>query len=391
MRERSTWDRERIAKLAADPDSMRPENLQAQPAADAYVIGTPSDFAEDVSPSRWKDEYDSTGYTRVNEIGMPAFRPDTFKTAAEKQEEDEKLEKKAEVCLQLSKHLLKNASTQLLEDQALGFMHLPDSVLIDTVRRLASDEDQQDDDDKDKGKQAQDQQQDQADDDKDKGKQAQDQQQQDEDPDKKKQAQDQQQQDDADKEKKEAREKLAAKALVAMQQGDMATANQMVQQLAQQQVQQQQVQSQQQLEAQLQDMVQQAVQQQLQQQPPQQQAQQQQPMQQQPQMEMANDDMGFFQDMGPSMMVDDVAVDPDLQQIFASAPEAQNAQAAFGITASAADPGTRTKTAASRTLGTKPPGVSRIGGTPGSDLPATGSDNLANLWDAPPDVRHAFR
>jgi hypothetical protein len=389
MRERSTWDRERIAKLAADPDSMRPENLQAQPAADAYVTGTPSDFAEDVSPSRWKDEYDSTGYTRVNEIGMPAFRPDTFKTAAEEQEDDEKLEKKAEVCLQLSKHLLKNASTQLLEDQALGFMHLPDSVLIDTVRRLASDDEQQDDADKDKSKQAQDQQQQQQDDaDKDKSKQAQDQQQQDDaDKDKSKQAQDQQQDDDKEQQK-EARAKLAAKAIAAMQQGDTVTANQMVQQLAQQQVQQQQVQSQQQLEAQLQDMVQQAVQQ-LQQQPPQQQAQQQQqPVQQQPQ--MANDDMGFFQDMGPSMMVDDVAVDPDLQQIFASAPEAQNAQAAFGITASADDPGTRVKTA-SRTLGTKPPGVSRIGGTPGSDLPATGSDNLAGLWDAPPDVSHAFR
>ena len=51
MRERTTWSRQTIAsqlrKVAEDPRAMNQDHLQQQPAADAYVIGGPSEFAED--------------------------------------------------------------------------------------------------------------------------------------------------------------------------------------------------------------------------------------------------------------------------------------------------------------------------------------------------------
>ena len=162
MRERTTWNREQISKLAAaakkadDPRAMNQDHLKEQPAADAYNIGGPSEFAEDVHPSNktWKAEY-SGGEVKRNEIGMPEMRGDTFnhpeKTASEQEDEkdDDFLEKKAEVCIALAKRMLpKTASERVIEDQALAFMHMPDSALIDTATRLAAEEgdDEEEDD-----------------------------------------------------------------------------------------------------------------------------------------------------------------------------------------------------------------------------------------------------
>ena len=158
MRERTTWDRSVIAKFAAalkkaeDPRAMNQDHLKQQPAADKYVIGDPSDFAEDVHPSTgtWKAEYKGDEVKR-NEIGMPEMRGDTFnhceKTASEEEEESEELlEKKAEVCIKVATRMLsRTASDQMIEDQALSLMHLPNTVLIDTYNRMAaSDEEEAD-------------------------------------------------------------------------------------------------------------------------------------------------------------------------------------------------------------------------------------------------------
>src|SRR6478736_173830 len=167
MRERTTWNREKIAqnvRIAEDPRAMNQDHLSQQPAADKYEIGGPSDFAEDVHPSNttWKAEY-SGGEVKRNEIGMPELRGDTFnhaeKTAAEQQEEaaaeDEVLEKKASLCIKLAKRCLsKKASESMIEDQALAFMHMPDAALIESVNRLAAEEE----DEEEQSKQAQQQQ-----------------------------------------------------------------------------------------------------------------------------------------------------------------------------------------------------------------------------------------
>ena len=132
MRERTTWNRDEIKsaadKAAASPDDMRPEHLQAQPGADDYLIGGPSEFAEDVPPPTWKVEY-AGGATKRNEIGEPEMRPESMRQASEM--DDETLTKKANLCVKVARQMLpKGASESLVEDQALSLMHLPDSELL---------------------------------------------------------------------------------------------------------------------------------------------------------------------------------------------------------------------------------------------------------------------
>lgn len=147
MRERSTWDRNEIVRNASfgrraeDPRAMNQDHLQQQPAADAYVTGGPSEFAEDVHPSAgtWKAEY-AGGEVSRNEIGMPEMRKDTFnhpeKTASM---DDETILKKADLCTKVARRMLpKNASDAQVEDQALALMDMQDGPLIDTANRLAA-------------------------------------------------------------------------------------------------------------------------------------------------------------------------------------------------------------------------------------------------------------
>jgi hypothetical protein len=418
MRERTTWSRSVIAadKKADDPRAMNQDHLKQQPAADAYVTGTPSDFAEDVAPSNWKAEY-SGGEVKRNEIGQPEMRPETFnhseKTAAQQAEEE--LEKKANLCIKYASLVLpKTASERMLEDQALAFMHLPDAVLIDSYNRLASqDQGQQ----QDQGKQAQDQQQAQQE-----GKQAGEvppqflenmKKKEDGGDDKgqdKKQAQDQGQQQSGDEQKKQAADKLAALARAAcdaMQQGDMALAQQQIQQMVQQAQggQPQQMMSQQQMD-QIQQMVQQAMQQQA-------------PAPQQQAPVMASDDallndmlnadvsarpvmasagaasmdielQGAEMDVGGTHLASD---DEALTALFASSPEVQEAAHAYAlqtgtpVTASAG----MTRTAATRTVGTRPSGgVASLGGAAPATSGGGDVEKLAGLWQSAPDIKNLF-
>lgn len=148
MRERTTWDRTKIAnqlkKIAEDPRAMNQDHLEQQPAADAYDIGGPSEFAEDVHPpdGSWKAEQGSDGNTERNEIGQPEFRSETF-TASLSPEE---VQKKAHLCTKVARVMLpKTASEQAIEDQAVALMDLPTPSLQDTLTRLASDDDADDD------------------------------------------------------------------------------------------------------------------------------------------------------------------------------------------------------------------------------------------------------
>lgn len=435
MRERSTWDRSKIAanaKKADDPRAMNQDHLKQQPAADKYDIGGPSEFAEDVHPSAgtWKAEY-SGGEVKRNEIGLPEMRSDTFshpeKTAAQQEEEDETLEKKANLCIRLASRILpKTASERMVEDQSLAFMHMPNAVLIDTYNRLASEEEQdqgqqakeageippqflkdkKDEGDKgqqqdkeageippqflkdkkdegDKGQQ-QDKQAQQQQAEEEQKKQAQQQQQQAEE-EQKKQAQQQAQQDE---EKKQASDKLAVllrQACDSMNQGDV--------QMAQQQMQQ------------MQQLMGQGQQQQV---PP---VQQQQPMLADDQLldQMLQTDvqasrqassagaasmdielLGAEMDIGGTHLASD---DEALTALFASSPEAQEAAHAHAlltgipVQASAG----MSRTAATRTVGTRPSGgVASLGGAVPAASGGSDVDKLSGLWQSAPDVKNVF-
>jgi len=147
-RERSTWNVHNIAKRAglkvADPYLMNQDHVNQQPSADQYVIGTPSDFAEDIHPATgtWEAEY-SGGQVKRNEIGMPEMRSDTF-NHPEKTASEEVITKKAALCVAIARKMLpRNASATELEDQSFSLMYLPDTEVMATYTRLAAQDDQQ--------------------------------------------------------------------------------------------------------------------------------------------------------------------------------------------------------------------------------------------------------
>lgn len=412
MRERTTWNRTEIVKLAsmaktADPYTMNQDHKN--PPTSKYQNGDPSSWGEDVhSPNEWDKEY-ANGQTKRNEIGMPEMRADSQKNASDQT----LLVKKADLCVKVARAMLgKKASEEVVEDQAVAFMALDDSALIDTFNRLANDDQQ--------GQQAQEE-----------PKQAQQEQQQEQaaPPAQEQQAAQQQQEQQAAPQQQTA----AAKAMAAMQSGDQegmkAALQQMVQEAMQQapaqQAQGQQMQASKKKKAQdeqaqqgqsqdqkqaapqmdLSAMVQQEVQAQLaQQQAPAQQQAAQDPMQSQSNDQMLLDEMlaapDAPMDMGgagdielePSEM--DVGgdlgpEDADLKMLFATqeTQDAEQAQQAQEKQASV-------RTASTRTVGTKPTaGVSRVGGFGQTKTASAGSndvDKLSNLWATAPDVKEHF-
>jgi len=453
MRERTTWNREQIAKLAAgrkvadDPRAMNQDHLQQQPAADKYVTGDPSDFAEDVATPNWKAEY-SGGEVKRNEIGMPEMRSETFshpeKTAAEQQEEDDFLQKKADVCINLARRMLgKNASEQALEDQALAFMHMPDSAIVATATRLADQDDSQDQQSQEQ-KQAQQQDKDQQVQESEEQKQAAKKAQQQDDKDqqaqqdkeagqipenfKKKddegQGQGQQDKeagqipenfkkkdDEGDDDQKKQAKRAADMAMYSQQacdalmKGDTQAAQQAVQQMTQLQGQgQQPMMSQEQAQQQVQEMFSQAMGQ------PQQQPTMaddqlldqmlQQPAQQQMMASGAPTSASAasmdIELQGASMDTGEVKLgseDEALTALFASHSEVRDAAQAHeiltGVPHQASVPMTRT--ASTRTVGTRPTGgVAQLGGGTSGEAPSSDIDKLSGLWASAPDVRSVF-
>ena len=154
MRERTTWNRDQITTAAktvtADPYAMNQDHLQQQPRADKYLTGDPSTFAEDVTePNTWDREY-AGGTTERNEIGEPAFRPETFNHAEKSASvmDEKTLVKKADLCTSVARMMLRGhkfateaAQTEAIESQAVALMYMPNADLINTASRLAAQED----------------------------------------------------------------------------------------------------------------------------------------------------------------------------------------------------------------------------------------------------------
>ena len=126
-------------------------------------------------------------------------------------------------------------------------------------------------------------------------------------------------------------------------------------------------------------------------------------------------------ELQPSMDIGETPLGPEdtvLQQLFASNPEVQQAAHAEELTTginplheAAPAPAAQavatpqapaqapqapvtagtTRTAATRTVGTKPTtGVSQLGGAAGGPAPASDVDRLSSLWATAPDVSNVF-
>jgi hypothetical protein len=403
MRERTTWDRDRIASLAAklaeDPRAMNQDHLQQQPSATEYETGGPSEFAEDVHESgdTWKAEYEGDE-TRRNEIGMPEFRSDTFKAA----EDHGFLIKKADLCVDVARALLgKTASDDVLVDQALSFMTLSDSELLKTASRLVSAADEDEDDEEEaeadeeqaeadeekaqaqqekaqaqQDKQATEQQEEKKEaeqgDKAEQEKQAADQQEE------KKETEQQEEKQAADQQEKkdEEDEDVQKKVVQAMCQMSQEQQQQLLAQLQQQLMSQQQpvqeeVQVQQQVPVDDEQLLSQMLDPQLAQEP--------QMDQSQEQMLMANEGEFEIELESPEMSLDVTAGQEDevLRSLFATDLEAPAKE-------------TPVRTASTRTVGTRPSGgVSKLGGSSPSDVNSD-VDKLSNLWSTSPDVSQTF-
>jgi hypothetical protein len=111
MRERTTWNRDQVTAAmtrTADPYAMNQDHLQQQPKADKYLTGDPSTFAEDITePNTWDREY-AGGTTERNEIGLPAFRGETFNHAEKSAStmDEATLVKKADLCSTVARMIL---------------------------------------------------------------------------------------------------------------------------------------------------------------------------------------------------------------------------------------------------------------------------------------------
>jgi hypothetical protein len=147
MRERTTWNKDEIARTAAttkkaDPYAMNQDHLKQQPAADAYLTGDPSSFAEDVAPNNWSVEY-SGGQTKRDEIGMPEMRGDTF-NHPEKTASEQVLLRRADLACKIARRMLgANAAETAIEDQAHALMSVPDAQLVATYTRLTANDQQE--------------------------------------------------------------------------------------------------------------------------------------------------------------------------------------------------------------------------------------------------------
>lgn len=140
-RERTTWNRDTIKAAAmsrqADPYTMN--QTRTQPSADAYVTGDPSTFAEDIHPSSntWKAEY-SGDQVKRDEINLPQFRSDTF-NHPEKTAHEADTVAKASLAVETARAILpKTASEAQVENQANLFMQMPTAALVDTYRGLVA-------------------------------------------------------------------------------------------------------------------------------------------------------------------------------------------------------------------------------------------------------------
>jgi hypothetical protein len=391
MRERSTWNREEVVKKAAiakkaDPYTMNQDH--PQPAADKYVTGDPSTFAEDVhEPNTWESEY-ANGQTKRDEIGLPEMRSDTFnhseKTASEV------MIKKADLCIAVAKLMLSGkkvaSDVTAVEDQAVALMSLPDRELIATHKRLAEEGEKPDflkDKEEEKGqdKQAQQEQQQAQQQEQQAQQQEQQAQQQQE-----QQAQAQQQQDQqtqvAAPKTQVAAPQVAGTQVAQIQQllasGNLQAAQEQIQQMMQQQNQGQQAQGQQPQQQQMQqDQGQQA------------QGQQQQDDQTLDQMLAADDCAPMAEadiEMAPGQMdvgMDDLGPEDEvLRNLFANDDEESEGQQDQQQQKQA-----NIRTASTRTVGTRPSaGVSKIGG---ASSPTSGVD-LSRLWQSAPDMREVF-
>tara|TARA_B100000745_G_C20149543_1_gene394181 strand:- start:1207 stop:2127 length:921 start_codon:yes stop_codon:yes gene_type:complete len=141
----------------AHPDMLHPDERSGlkEPAGDAYVIGEPSDWMEDVQTEMdWKAEY-AAGR---NEVGMGNFLPESVGGSRQASFEDAR--KLATQAVRLASAIFPDADEDFIREQGRDFMAMGQSALDGTISRIlsaaekAEEEESEDDESEGKDKEA---------------------------------------------------------------------------------------------------------------------------------------------------------------------------------------------------------------------------------------------
>lgn len=146
-RQRSTWSeptetsRQAATSRRADIYTMNQEHPQPSPVD--YESGDPDAWAETPTTNKnVEQEYEGDAVKR-NEVGFGEFRDDTWKhkdadkwNAGGKYDNKTAAERKARSAERLARALLRTDNQQLIEDQAVALMGMPQKHLSATLRRL---------------------------------------------------------------------------------------------------------------------------------------------------------------------------------------------------------------------------------------------------------------
>jgi len=124
----TTKTAEEIVKMAAENDVYtmnNPEHAKNEPKEDAYVIGDPSSFGEDVNKTPVGGDLDTK--TRDKATNHPS--DGKVVSAAEAVKNAKMLEEKAIKCVVASQRILPGAPDEIIEVQATELMQLPDNCI----------------------------------------------------------------------------------------------------------------------------------------------------------------------------------------------------------------------------------------------------------------------
>lgn len=116
----------------ADPLMMNQERTHVP--TEEYMIGDPSSWAEDPV-----DDLSHMDGTDRDEIGLPKREDRSAREAQVRLAKMQRhFEKKALHCVRIAEVLLPNASEDVIAEQALDFMPMPDDAVMETAARLKS-------------------------------------------------------------------------------------------------------------------------------------------------------------------------------------------------------------------------------------------------------------
>lgn len=149
MRHRSTWNQDRQAATSRTADIYEMNQEHPQPSPTEYENGDPNSWAETPTKNEYVTQSYDGDHEARNEVGFAEFAPSTFDHKDSKEwggsgKYDNQRggmtasSQKAMAAERVARAVLRTANDELVQQQSVDFMSLPDVVLASTLKRLDS-------------------------------------------------------------------------------------------------------------------------------------------------------------------------------------------------------------------------------------------------------------